>query len=120
METDQATASRRRSPPKTLVIDWTHPPKANGLYHTSFLELEPTGKQKLRLHKETPGAVIWRLKQKGLVTPGDNLRGWPRIGIPGETKTMMIMMMMMRRRRIARLSINIGESAYDWSARTPF
>ena len=34
--------------------------------------------------QETPGAVIWRLKQRGWVTLGDNLRGWPRIGMPGE------------------------------------
>ena len=34
--------------------------------------------------QETPGAAIWRLKQRRLVTPGDNLRGWPRIGMPGE------------------------------------
>ena len=34
--------------------------------------------------QETPGASIWRLKQKGLVIPGDSLKGWPRLGMPGE------------------------------------
>ena len=29
-------------------------------------------------------AASWRLKQGGVVTPGDNLRGWPAIGMPGE------------------------------------
>ena len=31
-----------------------------------------------------PGAAIWRLKQRGWVTPGDSFRDWPRIGMPGE------------------------------------
>ena len=34
--------------------------------------------------QETPGAVTWMSKQRGWVTPGDNLTGWPRIGMPGE------------------------------------
>ena len=34
--------------------------------------------------QETPGAAIWRLTQRGRGTPGENLRGWPRIGMPGE------------------------------------
>ena len=33
---------------------------------------------------ETPGSAIWRLKQRGLFTPGDNLRDWPRMGMPAE------------------------------------
>ena len=32
----------------------------------------------------TPGATIWKLKQRGWVRPGDNLRDWLRIGMPGE------------------------------------
>ena len=34
--------------------------------------------------QETPSTTIWRLKQRGLFIPRDNLRGWPRIGMPGE------------------------------------
>ena len=30
------------------------------------------------------GATIWRLKQWGWVTSEDSLRGWPKIGMPGE------------------------------------
>ena len=72
-----------------------HPPKANDLYHTSSPHLKLTGKEKARPAKETPGAAIWRLKQRGWVIPGDSLRGWPRIGMPGELLMMVMMMMMM-------------------------
>ena len=27
---------------------------------------------------------MWRLNQRGLAIPGDNVRGWPRIRMPGE------------------------------------
>ena len=64
-------------------MDWKHPPKASDLYHTPNLDLEPTGKEN-EAAQETSGAAIWKLKQRGLVIPGDNLRSWPRIWMPGE------------------------------------
>ena len=36
----------------TLEMDRTHPPKANDLYQTSSLDLEPTGKEKARPPKK--------------------------------------------------------------------
>ena len=60
-------------------MDFAHPSKASGQYHTSSSDLESTRKEKSR-----PGAAIWRPKQRDRVTPGDNLRGWPRIGTPRE------------------------------------
>ena len=65
-------------------MDWTHPLKANDLYHTSSPDLEPTGKEKARPPKKHQGAASWKLKQRGWVTLADNLRDWPRIGVPGE------------------------------------
>ena len=40
---------------KTLEKDWTHPPKAIDLYHTSNPDLEPTGKEKARPLKKQLG-----------------------------------------------------------------
>ena len=53
LDTDHATTSRRLNPPKTLEADWTQSPKANDLYHTPSLDLEPTGKEKARPPKNT-------------------------------------------------------------------
>ena len=65
-----------------LEMNWTHALKAKDLYHTSSPELEPTGKEKVRPPKKH---LAPRSRgQRGWVTPGDNLRGWPRVGMPGE------------------------------------
>ena len=49
---------------------------------TSSLGLEPKGKEK----KIGRPRNTWRcdLEAEGLVTSVDNLRGWPKIGMPGE------------------------------------
>ena len=71
----QATTSRRCDSPKTLEIDWTHPPTACGLYHTSSPDLEPTGKEKARAPKKHLAPFSGDRNKRGWVTPGDNWRG---------------------------------------------
>ena len=43
------------------------------------LTLNPQGKG-----KRAPPRNIWKLKQRGWTTPGDNFSGYPRIRMPGE------------------------------------
>ena len=62
----------------------TLPPKASDLCHTQALAWNPQGHGKQGRPRNTWRHDTWRLKQRGWVIPGDNLRGWPRIGMPGE------------------------------------
>ena len=82
LERDQATTSRRSDPPSTLEIKWTCPPKASDLYQRSSPDLEPTWEEKAS--PPMKHLAMWRLKQRGQATPWVILRGWSRIGMPGE------------------------------------
>ena len=52
-------------------------------YHTLSPHLEPLGKERVRaLNRHL--VLGPEAERRGLVTPGDNMRGWPRILVPGE------------------------------------
>ena len=101
-EMDQATTCRRQNPPKTLEMDWTHPPKASDLYHMPSPDLEPTGKEKAGLPKKhlVPQSGGWNKKDRlHLGTtweagPGsgcpESSCGWPMLQHGPNTMMMMI------------------------------